>query len=110
MQQWQKPTQLNSMPLSQLAMDDSSPPIVHCGMQVPIAASTPQVQMYTYTVHSRKTLINRLSQVILKVYYTLHYHHLIQEKELQIMRYNHFVMKCQRALISTYNMLNSAML
>ena len=25
--------QLSSMPLSQLAMDDSSPPVVHCGMQ-----------------------------------------------------------------------------
>ena len=29
------------MPLSQLAMDDSSPPVVHYGMQVPAAISTP---------------------------------------------------------------------
>ena len=33
--------QLSSMPLSQIAMDDSSPSIVHCDMHVPIAARTP---------------------------------------------------------------------
>ena len=33
--------QLSSMPLSQIALDDSSPPIVQYGMHVPIAASTP---------------------------------------------------------------------
>ena len=33
--------QLSSMPLSQIAIDDSGPPIVHSGTHVPIAASTP---------------------------------------------------------------------
>ena len=33
--------QLSSMPLSQIAIDDSSPPIVHYGTHMPIAASTP---------------------------------------------------------------------
>ena len=33
--------QLSSMPLSQLAMDDSIPPVVHYGMHVPTATSTP---------------------------------------------------------------------
>ena len=33
--------QLSSMPLSQIAMDGSGPPIVHYGMHVPIAISTP---------------------------------------------------------------------
>ena len=33
--------QLSSMPLSQIAIDDSSPPIVHYAMHVPVAASTP---------------------------------------------------------------------
>ena len=33
--------QLSSMPLSQLAMDDSSPPVVHYGRHVPAATSTP---------------------------------------------------------------------
>ena len=33
--------QLSSMPLSQIAIDDSGPPIVHNGTHVPVAASTP---------------------------------------------------------------------
>ena len=33
--------QLSSMPLSQIAIDDSGPPIVHYGMLMPIAASSP---------------------------------------------------------------------
>ena len=33
--------QLGSMPLSQFAMDDSGPPVVHYGMHVPTATSTP---------------------------------------------------------------------
>ena len=33
--------QLSSMPLSQLAMDDSGPPVVHYGMHMPAATSSP---------------------------------------------------------------------
>ena len=33
--------QLNSMPLSQIAIDDSGPPVVHYRSHVPVAASTP---------------------------------------------------------------------
>ena len=33
--------QLSSMSLSQIAMDDSGPPIVHYGMHMPAALSTP---------------------------------------------------------------------
>ena len=33
--------QLSSMALSQIAIDDSSPPIVHYGTHMPVAASTP---------------------------------------------------------------------
>ena len=33
--------QLSSMPLSQIVIDDSSPPIVHYGTHMPIAVSTP---------------------------------------------------------------------
>ena len=33
--------QLSSVPLSQIAIDDSSPPIVHHGMHMPLAMSTP---------------------------------------------------------------------
>ena len=32
--------QLSNMPLSQLAMDDSGPPVVHYGMHMPTATST----------------------------------------------------------------------
>ena len=43
--------QLSSMPLSQLAMDDSSPMVVHYGMHVPAATSTPtHPEMDTYTL------------------------------------------------------------
>ena len=50
--------QLSSIPLSQIAMDDSGPPIVHYGMHVPIAVSTPtgtDVHM-----HSSQQLFNPL--------------------------------------------------
>ena len=33
--------QLSSMPLSQIAIDDSSPPLVHYGTHMPVAVSTP---------------------------------------------------------------------
>ena len=72
--------QLSSMPLSQIALDDRDPPVVHYDMHVPVAASTLQVQMYKCTAHSRKILISRLSQVSLRVHYTLLYHHLVQEQ------------------------------
>ena len=36
-----KTDQLSSMPQGQIAIDDSSPPIVHYGMHVPVAVSTP---------------------------------------------------------------------
>ena len=42
--------QLSSVPLSQLAMDDSGPPVMCYGMHVPAATSTPtHVEMDTYT-------------------------------------------------------------
>ena len=48
--------QLSRMPLSQLAMDDSGPPVVHYGMYVPAATSTPtHVQMDTYTSQQEDT-------------------------------------------------------
>ena len=42
--------QLSSMPLSQIAMDDSGPPVVHYGMHMPVAVSTPtgtDIHMYS---------------------------------------------------------------
>ena len=48
--------QLSSMPLSQYTMDDSSPPVVHYGMHMPAATSTPtHVEMDTYTSQQEDT-------------------------------------------------------
>ena len=48
--------QLSSMPLSQLAMDDSNPPVVDYGMHMPTATSTPtHVEMDTYTSQQEDT-------------------------------------------------------
>ena len=33
--------QLSSMPLSEISIDDSGPPVVHYGSHMPVAASTP---------------------------------------------------------------------
>ena len=42
--------QLSNMPLSQLAMDDSSPPVVHYGMHMPAATSTPtHTEVHTHS-------------------------------------------------------------
>ena len=48
--------QLSSIPLSQLAMDDSSLPVVHYGMHMPAATSTPtHMEMDTYTLQQEDT-------------------------------------------------------
>ena len=48
--------QLSSMPLSQLAMDDSSPPVVHYGTHVPAATSTPtHAEMDTHSSQQEDT-------------------------------------------------------
>ena len=48
--------QFSSMPLSQLAMDDSRPPVVHYAMHVPAATSTPtHMKMDTYTSQQEDT-------------------------------------------------------
>ena len=48
--------QLSSMPLRQLAMDDSSPPVVHYGMHMPTATSTPtHVETDTYALQQEDT-------------------------------------------------------
>ena len=48
--------QLNSMPLSQLAMDDRGSPVVHYGTHVSTATSTPtHMEMDTYTSQQEDT-------------------------------------------------------
>ena len=71
--------QLSSMPLSQIAIDDSGLPIVHYRTHVPIAASTPtgtDVHMHSSQQEdSYQQIIPGISQG-----YTLLYHHLVQEQ------------------------------
>ena len=44
------------MPLSQSAMDDSGPPVVHYGMHVPATTSTPtHMEIDTYTLQQEDT-------------------------------------------------------
>ena len=72
--------QLSSMPLSQIAMDDSGPPVVQYGMHVPVAVSTPtgtDVHMHS---SQQEIVINRSSQVSFRVHYTPLYHHLVQKQ------------------------------
>ena len=72
--------QLSSMPLSQIAIDDSGLPIVHYGKHVPIAASTPSGTDVHMHSSQQEILISRSSQIFLMVHYTLLYHHLAQEQ------------------------------
>ena len=51
--------QLSSMPLSQLAMDDSGPPAVHYGMHVPQQQVHHHTWKWIHIPHSRKILISK---------------------------------------------------
>ena len=51
--------QLSSKPLSQLAMDDSSPPVVHYGMHMPAATSTPtHTEVHTHSSQQELLSVN----------------------------------------------------
>ena len=53
--------QLSSMPLSQLAMDDSGPPVMQYGMHMPTSTSTPtHAEMDTYGMSSHLVLISKM--------------------------------------------------
>ena len=88
--------QLSSMPLSELAMDDSGPPVVHYGMHMPTATSTPtHVEMDTYTLQQEDTyqqIIPGIPQGSL--YPTLA--HLDLKKELLQKKHKHFTISIQR--------------
>ena len=71
--------ELSSMPLSQRAIDDSGPSVVHYGSHVPAAAST-----YTGTtahMHSsqQEDSYQQIIPGIPQVHYTPLYHHLVQD-------------------------------
>ena len=98
------------MLLSQIAMDDSSPPVVHYGMHVPTAMSTP-----TGTdVHVQSSQQEDSYQQIIpgipqgSLYPTLS--SLSSEAPASKDELHHFVIKCQKAWINTNKMPNSTML
>ena len=71
--------QLSSMPLSQIAIDDSGLPIVHYGTHMPVAASTPTgTHVHAHSSHQEDSY-QQIIPGILRVHYTLLYHHLVQE-------------------------------
>ena len=56
--------QLSSMPLSQIAMDDSGPPLVQYGTHVPIAVSTPTgTDVLTHSSQQDNSLYRTLSSL-----------------------------------------------
>ena len=72
--------QLSSMPLSQIAMDDSSPPVVHYGMHMPTAMSMPtgtDVHMHS---SQQEDSYQQIIPGIPRVHYTLLYYHLVQKQ------------------------------
>ena len=72
--------QLSSMPVSQIAMDDSSPPVVHYGMHMPTAMSTPRgTDVHTHS-SQKEDSYQQIIQVFPRVHYTLLYHHLVQKQ------------------------------
>ena len=70
--------QLSSMPLSQIALDDSGLPVVHYGSHMTVGASTP-TGTTAHAHSSQQEILIRLFQVSLRVHYTLLYHHLVQD-------------------------------
>ena len=73
--------QLNSMPLSEISIDDSGPPVVHYGSHMPVATSTP-----TGTITH------------------------MQSSQLQLLMNTHFIIESQKVLTSICKMQNSCAL
>ena len=101
--------QLSSMPLSQLAMDDSSPPVMHYGMHVPTATSTPtHMEVDTHSLQQEDTY----QQIIPGIpqgsfHYTLPWPHSALKKELFQKKHKHFVIKCPKVWSNIYKMLSN---
>ena len=105
-----KTDQLSSMPLSQLAMDDSGPPVVHYGMHMPTVTSTPtgkEVQAHgSQQEDSYQQIIPGIPQGSL--YPT--FHHSAQKQYLLKKRHYHIAIKCPKVWRNIYKMLNNAVL
>ena len=101
--------QLSSMPLSQIAIDDSGPPIVHYGTHMPIAASTPtgtDVHMHSSQQEDSQQIIPGTPQGSLyPTFSSLSSGAVASDAEVQSL-----CDKVSKVLTSTYKMLNSAVL
>ena len=71
--------QLSSMPLSQIAIDDSSLPIVNYCTHMPVAASTPPGTDAHVHSSQQEDFYQQIIPGIPQGYYTLCYHHFQQQ-------------------------------
>ena len=99
--------QLSSMPLSQLAMDDSSPPAVHYGMHMPTETSTPtHTEVDTHSSQQEDTyqqIIPGIPQGSL--YPTLA--PLSSEERTLLEETKYFMIKCPKVWRNIYKMPNN---
>ena len=98
--------QLSSMPLSQLAMDDSGPPVMHYGTHVPAATSKPtHMEMDTHSSQQEDTyqqIIPGIPQGSL--YPTLAS---LSSEELFQKKHKHFMIKYPKVWRNIYKMPNN---
>ena len=99
--------QLSSMPLSQLAMDDNSPPVVDYGMHVTTATSTPtHVETDTYTLQQEDTYWQIIPGIPQGSLYPTLASLSSQERPLQ-KKHKHFTIKYPKVWRNICKMLNN---
>ena len=72
--------QLSSMPLSEIAMDDSSSPMVQYGTHVPVAVSTPTGTDVHVHSSQKEDCYQQIIAGTLRAHYTPLYHHSVQKQ------------------------------
>ena len=99
--------QLSSMPLSQLALDDSGPPVMHYGMHVPTATSTPTHMEVDTCSSQQEDTYQQIIPGIPQGSYTLLWPHSALKRELFQKKHKHFTIKCPKVWRNIYKMLNN---
>ena len=96
------------MPLSQLAMDDSGPPVVHYGTHEPAASSTPtHVEMDTYTSQQEDTYQQIIPGIPQGSLYPTLASLSSEERTSPEETHKHFVIKYLKVWKNIYKMLNN---
>ena len=99
--------QLSSMPLSQLAMDDSGPPVMHYGMHVPAATSTPtHMEMDKHSSQQGDTYQQIIPGIPQGSLYPT-WSHSALKKELFQKKHKHFMIKYPKVWRNIYKMPNN---